>query len=94
LAQAIPVFITILFWLTPIVYSANLVEEYGALWVRKIIMVYNPFFYLTELSRHALFGSSAISWESIGAMSIVALLTFAVGFFIFLKLQPGFADVI
>jgi lipopolysaccharide transport system permease protein len=94
LAQAIPVCITILFWLTPILYPATLIEDHGALWVKNIIVDYNPFYYLVELSRHAVFGSSTVSWESIGAMSIVALLTFAVGFFIFRKLQPGFADVI
>lgn len=94
LVQAIPVCITILFWLTPILYPATLVEDHGAIWVRNIIMYYNPFYYLVELSRHAVFGSSAVSWESIGAMSIVASLTFAAGLFVFRKLQPGFADVI
>lgn len=94
LAQAIPVCITILFWLTPILYPATLVESHGALWIRKIIMDYNPFYYLVELSRHAVFGNAAVSWQLIGVMSIVASLTFAAGFFLFRKLQPGFADVI
>lgn len=94
LTQAIPVCITILFWLTPILYPATLVEDHGALWVRNITMDFNPFYYLVELSRQAVFGSSVISWASIGAMSIVALLSLVIGVFIFRKLQPGFADVI
>jgi ABC-type polysaccharide/polyol phosphate export permease len=94
LAQAIPVGLTILFWLTPILYPATLVETHGALWTRNIIMHYNPFYYLIELSRNAVFGASSVSWVSIGAISIVASLTFAVGLFVFRKLQPGFADVI
>lgn len=94
LAQAIPVCITILFWLTPILYPAALVEEHGALWVRNIIMDYNPFYYIVELSRHAVFGGSVVLWGSIGVMAVVAILTFAAGLFIFRKLQPGFADVI
>lgn len=94
LAQVIPVCITILFWLTPILYPATLVEDHGALWVRNIVMDFNPFYYLVELSRHAVFGSAEISWEAIGGMSIVASLTFVAGFFVFRKLQPGFADVI
>jgi lipopolysaccharide transport system permease protein len=94
LAPAVPVCLTILFWLTPILYPATLVEDHGALWVRNIIMNYNPFYYLVELSRHAVFGSSAVSWASIGGLGVVASLAFAAGLFIFRKLQPGFADVI
>ncbi len=94
LIQAVPVCITILFWLTPILYPATLVEDHGALWVRHVIMDYNPFYYIVELSRHAIFGSAAVSWEAIGVMGIVASLTLAAGLFVFRKLQPGFADVI
>jgi lipopolysaccharide transport system permease protein len=94
LAQATPVCINILFWLTPILYPATLVEDGGALWVRNIIMNFNPFYYLVELSRHAVFGSAAVSWDVIGAMCVFASLSFAAGFFVFRKLQPGFADVI
>jgi lipopolysaccharide transport system permease protein len=94
LSQAIPVCITILFWLTPILYPATLVERNGSLWVRNIIMDYNPFYYLVELSRHAVFGSAPVLWSSIGAMTIVAFGIFGLGVLIFRKLQPGFADVI
>jgi lipopolysaccharide transport system permease protein len=94
LSQAIPVCINIVFWLTPILYPATLVEDGGALWVRNIIMNFNPFYYLVEISRHAVFGSAAVSWKVIGAMSLVAFLTLAAGLFVFRKLKPGFADVI
>lgn len=94
LAPAIPVGITVLFWLTPILYPATLVESHGAMWVRNLIMDCNPFYYLVELSRHAVFGSATISWAAIGALSLVASLTFVIGVGVFRKLQPGFADVI
>lgn len=94
LAQAVPVCITILFWLTPILYPATLVENHGALWIRNIIMNYNPFYYLVELSRHAVFGSAALSWIIIGTLALFALMMFSLGLFVFRKLQPGFADVI
>jgi ABC-type polysaccharide/polyol phosphate export permease len=94
LSQAIPVCITILFWLTPIIYPAALVKDQGALWVRKVIMYYNPFYYLLETSRDAVFGSAAISWAPIGLMSVVAVIVFSAGFFLFNKLKGGFADVI
>ena len=94
LAQITPIFITILFWMTPILYPATLVEEHGALLVRSIIMDFNPFYYIVEASRHAVFGSAAVSWEILGMMSVVAAVVSTAGFLLFRKLQPGFADVI
>jgi len=94
LAQAVPVGITILFWLTPILYPATLIETHGALWIRNIIMYFNPFYYIVELSRYAVIGGSDISWREIGVMSVLATLVLAMGLFVFRKLQPGFADVV
>lgn len=94
LAQAVPVGVTILFWLTPILYPATLVEDHGALWIRTIIMDYNPFFYLVDLARHAVLGGAAPAWGALAALALVAALTLALGLALFRKLQPGFADVI
>jgi lipopolysaccharide transport system permease protein len=94
LGQIVRFFITILFWLTPFLYPATLVEKNGAVWVRNIIMHYNPFYYLVEISRHAVFGSAEIGWAALSIMAIFALLTGFLGLLIFQKLRPGFADVI
>lgn len=94
MAQAVPVAVTILFWLTPILYPATLVETHGALWVRNVIMDYNPFYYLVDLSRHAVLGGGAVGFDTLGAMALVALATLAFGLFVFRKLRPGFADVL
>lgn len=94
LAQIVPIGITILFWMTPILYPATLVEEHGALLARSIIMDFNPFYYIVESSRHAVFGSAVVSWQVLSMVGVVAILIFAFGYFIFRKLQPGFADVI
>jgi len=94
LGQVVPVVITILFWLTPILYPATLVEKNGALWVRNIIMHYNPFYYLVEISRHAVFGTAVIDWATLSIMALFALVAGFLGFLIFQKLKPGFADVI
>ena len=94
LAQAVPVGVTILFWLTPILYPATLVEDHGALWIRSIIMDYNPFYYLADLSRHAVFGGAGLAWSALGVVALVAAAALALGLALFRKLQPGFADVI
>jgi lipopolysaccharide transport system permease protein len=94
LLQAVPVCVNILFWLTPILYSAKLVEDNGAGLARNIIMVFNPFTYLVEFSRHAVFGTATMSWSAIGGLSLLSVLLLALGLFIFKRLQPGFADII
>jgi len=94
MVQAVPVGVTILFWLTPILYPATLVRDKGAIWLRNIIMDYNPFYYVVDMSRHAVFGSAEVKLQTIGLMACVALLILAAGVAVFRKLQPGFADVI
>lgn len=94
LAQVVPVVINILFWLTPILYPATLVENHGALWLRKLIMDYNPFYYLSEISRHALFGTAPIDWLSLFGVAVFSLVVLLCGFGLFRKLKSGFADVI
>lgn len=94
LAQIVPVVINILFWLTPILYPAALVEEHGALWVRRLIMDYNPFYYLTEISRYSVFGSAPVDWLALLVIAIFSLSVLVCGVALFQRLKPGFADVI
>lgn len=94
LAQIVPVVINIMFWLTPILYPATLVKEHGALWVRSVIMDYNPFYYLVELARHSVFGTAPISVFVIVNLALVALFVLFLGMELFHKLRSGFADVI
>jgi ABC-type polysaccharide/polyol phosphate export permease len=94
LAQIVPVGINILFWLTPILYPATLVEQGGSLWVRSLMMDFNPFYYIIELSRHSVFGTAVVSWSALAMMGVVAVATLIAGLLVFRKLKPGFADVI
>lgn len=94
LAQIVPVLVSIMFWLTPILYPATLVKEHGALWIRSLIMDFNPFYYLVEISRQAVFGTAPISVHTLINVALVALLTLFIGTEVFQKLRSGFADVI
>lgn len=94
LAQMVPVVINILFWLTPILYPATLVENNGALWIRGLIMDYNPFYYLVEMARHAVFGTEITSWATLAMVGLVSVIVFLAGVGVFRKLKSGFADVI
>jgi lipopolysaccharide transport system permease protein len=94
MAQLVPICVNILFWLTPVLYPPAMVSAYGAAWIRSIIMDYNPFYYLVESSRLAVFGVAGFPWGYVGIVGATAVLSTAGGFFVFRKLQPGFADVI
>lgn len=94
LSQIVPVCINILFWLTPILYPATLVENDGPLWVRKLIMDYNPFSYIVEMSRHSLFGTAEVPLLALGALALLALVVLGLGLLVFRKLKSGFADVL
>jgi len=94
MAQIVPVLVNILFWLTPILYPAAIVEASGQAWVTNILMHFNPFYYLVESSRLAVFGSAEFPWRYVGIFGFVASVLFLGGVLVFNRLKPGFADVI
>ena len=94
LSQVIPVFLNIIFWLTPILYPATLVRDQGTPLLQSIVMEWNPFYYLVEASRHAFFDSAPIQWVPLSIIFVLALMLCISGLGIFRKLKPGFADVL
>lgn len=94
MGQLVPVVVNILFWLTPLLYPATIVEKSEWVWVRNIVMDYNPFYYIVESARLAVFGTGYFEWSYLGFAALAATLFFVVGVWIFRKLQPGFADIV
>lgn len=94
LEQLVPVLVTMVFWLTPILYPSSVVRESGALWVRSLTMSYNPFYYMTEASRHAVLVGGGGIWHNLGIFSGCAVFVFALGLVMFSRLRRGFADVL
>ena len=94
LSQIVPVCVNILFWLTPILYSATLVEQDGPFWVRKLIMEYNPFSHIVEMSRQSVFGAGEVSLAALGWLALLAVVVLGLGLAVFRKLKSGFADVL
>lgn len=94
LAQLVPVLTTIMFWLTPILYPASLVQNSSAGLMRHVIMSYNPFYYMTEGARQAVFVGSSKVWLDLAVLAASAVVSLILGLYIFRKLYRGFADVI
>lgn len=94
MAQVVPVCLSILFFLTPILYPPTLVEQGATGLSRKILMDWNPFFYLIEAARAALLGVGPFPWHYLlyaGSFSVAAAIA---GTFLFSRLRKGFADVL
>lgn len=94
LVQVVPVWLTISFWLTPILYPTSLVLERAAPWFQIVVTELNPFYYLVELARGAVLGTELFSWSACFASLLFAVCTLLLSAYIFKRLQPGFADVL
>lgn len=89
IAHLIGVFVNIMFFLTPIVYSYTLIPERG-----KGIMGLNPMFHAVEGYRMALIGTGRVDLYGLLYIFIIAISLFVIGGMTFRKLKPVFADVL
>ena len=91
IAQGLTIILNLWFWITPIVWSPDIMPpEYRGL------MFYNPVFYLIEGYRGMLIFESAV-WPGALATAYfwsVTALFFIFGNYVFRRLKPEFADVI
>jgi lipopolysaccharide transport system permease protein/teichoic acid transport system permease protein len=91
LAQAMSVILNLWFWLTPIVWSTEIIpERYRA------IMQYNPVYYLVQGYRASVLSgpSSWIGWSDALRFWIIAGPVLVLGACVFRRLKPEFADVL
>ncbi|HHT8901324.1 TPA: ABC transporter permease [Burkholderia cenocepacia] len=94
MVPVVPLCTNIIFWLTPILYPATVVESSRMVWVRNVVMTLNPFYYMVESSRQAILPGLPFEWGYVGVLAVVAAVSVVVGAYIFRKLKPGFADVL
>jgi ABC-type polysaccharide/polyol phosphate export permease len=94
MAPTVPFLTNIAFWLTPILYSPAVVEQYATPAVQALIIEYNPFFYMTEFAREAVIPGVSLHWEYLLWFGLFSTISLAAGVWIFAKLRFGFADVL
>lgn len=80
-------FLTLAFFLTPILYPASFVPERF-----KILLYLNPLAPLFEGYRNVLFYGSPPPWEWVGGLAILSLLVAAAGFATFNHFRDAFAE--
>lgn len=91
IAQALTIILNLWFWVTPIVWSQEIVPpEYRSL------LSFNPIFYIVEGYRGLMIYKTAV-WPSLQETACfwsITLIVLFVGIYVFRRLKPEFADVI
>ncbi len=85
---ALPFFIQILLFVTPVIYPASIAGKYSK------ILALNPMMGVIQSARAALFGSSPLNWTLILTSTIGSALLLIVGIIVFKKTERYFADII
>lgn len=85
---ALPFFIQILLFITPVIYPASIAGKYS--W----ILAFNPMTGVIQSARAALLGTTPINWLLLSLSFIVCLVILVIGTFYFKKVERYFADVL
>ncbi len=85
---ALPFFIQMLLFITPVIYPASIAGKYSYL------LALNPMTGAIQSARAALLGTAPINWELIGISFVACLVLLFVGIYIFKKVERYFADIV
>ncbi|MFA5359786.1 MAG: ABC transporter permease [Patescibacteria group bacterium] len=85
---ALPFFIQILMFLTPVIYPASIAGKYS--W----ILAANPMTGVIKAARAAIFGNAPINWFLLLISFIATAIIFIIGIIYFKKTERYFADII
>jgi lipopolysaccharide transport system permease protein len=85
---ALPFFIQLLMFLTPVIYPASIAGKYS--WILAI----NPMTGVLKAARSALLGGAPINWLLLSLSGITCLILFIIGLFYFKKTERYFADIV
>ncbi|UPY36829.1 ABC transporter permease [Sediminicoccus sp. KRV36] len=89
--QGLGVFMNLLFWATPIVWSADMMPS-----AFQWFVTFNPLSFVIEGYRHALLGAPypAPTAAQATVFWVVSTLVFVMGVLVFKRLKPSFADIL
>ncbi len=88
-AQALALVLMVWMYLTPIIYPESVVpERYRAL------LTLNPFTHLVRGYRNCLLEGTPPDWPGLAYFTLVALVTFVLGYWWFARTRKNFADVV
>ena len=85
---ALPFFIQIMLFVTPVIYPASIAGKYSK------ILALNPMMGVIQSARAALLGTAPVNWTLITTSIVGSFILLVVGIYVFKKTERYFADVI
>jgi len=85
---ALPFFIQLLIFVTPVIYPTSVLGKHQWLWYL------NPMSGVIQAMRAGLLGTEAINWGLLGSSMLLSILLFIFGLLYFKKSEKFFADII
>lgn len=89
LPHVMPLVTTVLFFLTPIFFSAEMVPP-----PFSTIMRFNPFSFIVESFRRVVLWNMMPNWKVLGLGTLACAVFMLVGYAFFMRTKKGFADVV
>jgi len=89
LGQMLGVMLTVWVFLTPIVYPPSVVPQQ-----MRAFLAVNPMYALVEAYRSLILKGQLPAWESVTFLASIGAIVFLVGYRVFTRMQPAFADVL
>ena len=85
---ALPFFIQLLLFLTPVIYPASIAGTYSK------VLALNPMTGVIQAARAAILGTTPINWTLLAISSLACLIALVVGIAYFKTIEQYFADII
>lgn len=88
--QTLGVILNLWFYVTPIVYPLEVIPE---AW-RNLVFWLNPFATIASFYREAILTGEITHWQELGFTTCLSIVIFIVGFWVYRRARPAFADVL
>ncbi len=85
---ALPFFIQLMLFVTPVIYPASLAGKYS------MLLAINPMTGVIQNARAALLGTTPINWLLIALSFVACFILLLVGIYVFKKVERYFADIL
>jgi lipopolysaccharide transport system permease protein len=87
--EFIPIFLQLWFWMTPIIYMKEMIEN-----KYPILLIYNPFFYYVSIYQDIFLYSKAPSFNNIIIISMISFVSFFLAMYLYKKMISTVKDII
>ena len=85
---ALPFFLQILIFVTPVIYPTSILGKYQWLWY------FNPMTGIIEMVRASLLLANPVRWDLVGASFLISIILCAIGISYFNSTEKYFADIV